>query len=169
MNVGDYVRVTDAALSLWADDETLLTPALLVHIGSPNRFLVKDITEDGTGQYLVLPCCRAFKHKGVEICHAHLVEFFAPCENDNHDSVPMNDGPAPEKSSDDSGAGPAADADHDAETSVSLPVVGKILKLGYTRENGGRLSLRVPGLDEFELTGGLSKLAAKLLRGEGVL
>lgn len=114
MKIGDTVRVTEKALALWQDDETLLTPALLVHLGAPNCFTVKDVTADGTGEYLVLPCCRAFKQKGVDLCHAHLVEFFEACEAESS-SAPVNDGVAPDAFASDAGSAPVHD--NDAETS----------------------------------------------------
>lgn len=163
MKIGDTVRVTEKALALWQDDETLLTPALLVHLGAANRFTVKDVTADGTGEYLVLACCRAFKSKGVEICHAHLVEFFEA----ESSSAPVNDGVAPDAFASDAGAAPVHD--HDAETSVSVPVLGKIAALGYARAGRGKVSLKIPGLDEFAVEGAAAGVLAKLLKGTGIL
>lgn len=159
MKIGDTVRVTDNALHLWQDDDTLLTPALLVHLGAPNVFTVKDLTADGTGEYVVLACCRAFKIKGDVICSDHPAEFFEACES----GAPVNDG------AEDASTSSAPVHDSDAETSVSVPVLGKIAALGYVRGGRGKISLKIPGIDEFAVEGAAAGILAKLLKGTGIL
>lgn len=150
MNVGEQVQVKADSLPLW-EGESMLTPAAIVKLGYPNRFEVVDVIADPAGEYLVLPCCKTFKVSGKIVCHGHPVEYFEPYEVDVTTAEPET--------------APLGDK---AETSLHIGG-GTIGALGYTREEGGKLYVRLPFFGEIALKGEGSRLAAQGLRGLGWL
>lgn len=160
METGDTVQVKADALALWADDESMLTPALLVHLGAPNRFTVRDVVQDVSGQYIVLECCRAFKSKGAEVCHAHPVELFEPYVPVAEPVEPTPFDGEPER---------VEPVQRDRETSITVPVLGRIFKLGQFRDEGGTIRMKIAGLDEFEINGAVAGPVGKFLEGLGIL
>lgn len=144
MQVNDEVRVTDSALEMGA----ALSPAMLVAMRVPNRFIVRDVVYHENAEHLVLDCCRQMKDAhGAHVCHAHPAEFFEVYT---------------EK------AVTAERDEHDAETIINTPF-GQLLHIGHFRDDGDRVFVKVAGLAPFEGTGALGRLAAKGLKELGLL